>query len=214
MSYPTPISMSSLSRLSNTCSRGLDSRCSWKEKPSMDMTQVSPEKLAEMLSRAEAIKQQRESENKLLHYRPYPKQELFHEAGATHRERLLIAANQSGKSWAGAMEVAAHSTGRYPSWWAGKRFDRPTVAWASGTTNEVTRDTCQRLLVGRPGRQGTGTIPKDAILELVSARGTPDLLDSIKVQHVSGGISIIGLKSYQRGRESFQGETLDLAWCD
>jgi len=180
----------------------------------MDMTQVSPEKLAEMLSRAEAIKQQRESENKLLHYRPYPKQELFHEAGATHRERLLIAANQSGKSWAGAMEVAAHSTGRYPSWWAGKRFDRPTVAWASGTTNEVTRDTCQRLLVGRPGRQGTGTIPKDAILELVSARGTPDLLDSIKVQHVSGGISIIGLKSYQRGRESFQGETLDLAWCD
>src|SRR5262249_11000168 len=64
------------------------------------------------------------------------------------------------------------------------------------------------------GRSGTGAIPKDAILELVSARGTPDLLDSIKVGHVSGGVSVIGLKSYQRGRESFQGETLDYLWFD
>jgi phage terminase large subunit-like protein len=49
---------------------------------------------------------------------------------------------------------------------------------------------------------------------LVSARGTPDLLDSIKVEHISGGVSVIGLKSYQRGRESFQGETLDYLWFD
>jgi len=49
-----------------------------------------------------------------------------------------------------------------------------------------TRDTVQRVLVGRPGLEGTGSIPKDALGELVSARGTPDLLDSIKVKHVSG----------------------------
>jgi phage terminase large subunit-like protein len=42
----------------------------------------------------------------------------------------------------------------------------------------------------------------------------PDLLDSIKVRHVSDGVSVIGLKSYQRGRESFQGETLDYLWFD
>src|SRR5262249_1856924 len=59
---------------------------------------------------------------------------------------------------------------------------------------------CSAILVGRPSQQGTGAIPKDAILELVPARGTPDLLDSIKVRHVSGGVSVIGLKSYQRGR--------------
>src|SRR5215831_17620766 len=86
--------------------------------------------------------------------------------------------------------------------------------WVAGTTNETTRDTVQRILVGRTGRHGTGSIPKDAILELVPARGTPDLLDSIKVRHVSGGVSVIGLKSYQRGRESFQGETLDYLWFD
>jgi phage terminase large subunit-like protein len=76
------------------------------------------------------------------------------------------------------------------------------------------RDTVQRILVGRPGELGTGAIPKDAILEMVSARGIPDLLDSIKVRHKSGGVSVIGLKSYQRGRESFQGETLDYVHLD
>jgi phage terminase large subunit-like protein len=48
----------------------------------------------------------------------------------------------------------------------------------------------------------------------MAARGTPDLLDSIKIRHASGGVSVIGLKSYQRGRESFQGETLDYLWFD
>ena len=32
--------------------------------------------------------------------------------------------------------------------------------------------------------------------ELVTARGIADLLDIIKVRHVSGGTSLIGLKSY------------------
>jgi phage terminase large subunit-like protein len=180
----------------------------------MDLAQIPPDKMPAMLARLEAIKHQRVVENQLASYKPYARQAAFHEAGALHRERLLIAANQSGKSLAGGMETAMHATGRYPDWWQGRRFDKPTVGWVAGTTNETTRDTVQRILVGRPGKPGTGSIPKDAILELVSARGTPDLLDSIKVRHVSGGLSVIGLKSYQRGRESFQGETLDYLWFD
>src|SRR5215831_15253365 len=38
------------------------------------------------------------------------------------------------------------------------------------------------------------------------------MLDTIKVKHVSGGHSIIGLKTYASGREKFQGETLDWVW--
>ncbi len=125
-----------------------------------------------------------------------------------------MAGNQLGKTLAGGFEAAMHATGRYPEWWQGKRFDRPTIGWACGVTGEVVRDTVQRVLVGRPGQTGTGAIPKDAIAELVSARGIPDLLDSIKVSHVSGGQSIIGLKSYLSGREKFQGETLDFVWFD
>src|SRR6476646_8839050 len=70
------------------------------------------------------------AENKLAYYKPYPKQKEFHEAGATKRERLLMAANQVGKTWAGGFELAMHATGRYPEWWRGRRFDRPIVAWA------------------------------------------------------------------------------------
>jgi phage terminase large subunit-like protein len=181
---------------------------------SLDVDNLPLEKVEAAITRLEAEKERRIVENALAHYQPYAKQAAFHAAGASHRERLLIAANQSGKSLAGGMECAMHATGRYPEWWTGKRFDKPTIGWGAGTTNETTRDTVQRILVGRPGQPGTGAIPKDAILDLVPARGTPDLLDSIKVRHASGGVSVIGLKSYQRGRESFQGETLNYVHFD
>jgi terminase large subunit-like protein len=125
-----------------------------------------------------------------------------------------MAGNQLGKTLAGGFEAAMHATGRYPDDWKGKRFDRPTVGWACGVTGEVVRDTVQKILVGRVGQEGTGAIPKDAIAELVSARGIPELLDTIKVKHLSGGHSIIGLKTYASGREKFQGETLDWVWFD
>jgi Terminase large subunit, T4likevirus-type, N-terminal len=125
-----------------------------------------------------------------------------------------MAANQIGKTLAGGMETAMHATGRYPDWWKGKRFDAPTVGWACGVSGEVVRDTVQRVLVGRAGAIGTGTIPKDAIIETVTARGIADLLDTIKVAHVGGGISTIALKTYLSGREKFQGETLQWVWFD
>src|SRR5262249_14767750 len=81
---------------------------------------VSPpvvKKEMEHLWRSEA------TENRLASYVPYPKQAAFHAAGATARERLLMAGNQLGKTLAGGFEVAMHMTGRYPSWWRGKRFD-------------------------------------------------------------------------------------------
>jgi phage terminase large subunit-like protein len=88
------------------------------------------------------------------------------------------------------------------------------IGWGCGVTGEVVRDTLQRVLVGRKGQEGTGAIPKDAIAELVPARGTPELLEAIKVKHESGGQSIIALKTYASGREKFQGETLDFIWFD
>jgi phage terminase large subunit-like protein len=175
----------------------------------------SPDSNALLLSNLTAEKNRRLTENRLAYYKPYPKQVEFHKAGAAHRERLFLCGNQLGKTLAGAFECAMHASGRYPDWWTGKRFDRPIVGWVAGVTGETVRDTVQKLLIGRPGQEGVGgAIPKDAIAELVSARGTPDLLDTIRVHHVSGGVSIIGLKTYASGREKFQGETLDFAWLD
>jgi hypothetical protein len=42
---------------------------------------------------------------RLTRYQPYPKQEAFHSAGLTHRERLLMAGNQLGKTYSGAAEL-------------------------------------------------------------------------------------------------------------
>src|ERR671937_1005204 len=154
----------------------------------MTNLQIDPSHIAGLERCLAAEASRRIAENALAHYQPYVKQSAFHQAGAMQRERLLIAANQSGKSLAGGMETAMHATGRYPDWWKGKRFGKPTIGWGAGTTNETTRDTIQRILVGRPGQPGTGAIPKDAILDLVAARGTPDLLDSIKVRHDCGGV--------------------------
>lgn len=154
------------------------------------------------------------SESRLTDYQPYPKQEEFHAAGKIYRERLLMAGNQLGKTLAAGYEYAMHATGAYPEWWRGRVYDRPIVGWAAGITGESTRDNVQRILLGRPGSYGTGAIPKSAIEDITSSRGTPDLQDSIKVRHRSGGISHIALKSYEKGREKWQGETLDLVWFD
>lgn len=63
------------------------------------------------------IKDIRAKRNLLKVYKPYAKQVKFHNAGAEYRERLFMAGNQLGKTWAGAFETAMHLTGRYPDWW-------------------------------------------------------------------------------------------------
>jgi len=167
-----------------------------------------------LLETLQALDAQITSQSKLEDYRPYPKQLTFHASGRDYRERLLMAGNQLGKTLAAGMEYAMHATGRYPTGWPGRRYDRAIVGWAAGITGESTRDNVQRILLGRPGSYGTGSIPKEAIVDLTSARGQPDLQDSIKVRHESGQVSHIALKSYEKGREKWQGETLDMVWFD
>ncbi len=164
--------------------------------------------------RLKAELQDRRNHNKLKAFRPYTKQLAFFAAGATFRERLLRAGNQLGKSTAGGAEAAYHLTGRYPDEWEGRRWDRPIIAWAGGPTGETTRDNPQRVLLGRPKQHGTGMIPADAIIDVVNARGIADLADYVRVRHVSGGESIVKFKTYDQGREKWQGDTLDLVWFD
>jgi len=131
-----------------------------------DLGAVPRDKLEAALARLEAVKQQRVIENKLGSYEPYPKQREFHQAGASHRERLLMSGNRFGKTECGAAEMAMHLTGLYPDWWRGKVFDKPVRAWAAGVTGETTRDVLQAKLIGPPFREGewgTGMIPKTLI---------------------------------------------------
>lgn len=171
-----------------------------------------------------AERDRRYARTRLFRYRPYAKQFAFHAAGARHDERLLMAANQVGKTFAGAAECALHLTGRYAEWervsgmaWPGRRFDRPTKGWAGCDTWDNARDGVQRLLVGPPkieGEWGRGLIPGDDLVGWSRRQGTADSLDGIVVRHVSGGLSTLGFKSYDQGRRKWQGETLDFVWFD
>lgn len=164
----------------------------------------------------------RQDRNKLKAYRPYSKQKAFHAAGRDHDERLFMAGNQLGKTIAGGNEWAIHLTGRYPDWWEGRVFDKPVKFWASGVTGESTRDNPQRILIGPPSqteRYGTGTVPHECLKEWTSARGVPNALDSVVIRWGGGGDvqaqeSLLGFKSYEKGREKWQGETLDGVWFD
>ena len=164
-----------------------------------------------------AERKRRFDRTKLSRYQPYTKQREFHERGREARERLLMAGNQLGKTYSGAAEMAYHLTGNYPDWWMGRRFDHPVRAWAGSKTGEVTRDGVQRLLVGEPkdrSARGTGFIPGDLIVDCSSRMGVADAVDSVLVKHRSGDNSTLGFKSYDQGREKWQGETLDVVWFD
>lgn len=144
--------------------------------------------------------------------------EVAHESHTFTIEHGIVTHNTEG---AGGYETALHLTGRYPDWWEGRRFDAPVNWWMAGKTNETTRDILQKKMLGaityeggRKSVSGTGLIPGDDILGMTWKQGVADLLDTVKIQHVSGGVSILGLKSYQQGRGSFEGTEQHGIWLD
>lgn len=160
---------------------------------------------------------------RMAFFKPYPKQMAFFALTATKREAALIAANQYGKTDAGAYFSACALTGLYPKWWAGRRWTRPTRGWIAGETSLVVRDVQQRKLCGEPGVEsalGTGMIPKECIVDTSLARGITDAFDTVQVKHIEadgswrGGVSVGRFKSYEQGRTKFQAETLDWGWAD
>lgn len=156
----------------------------------------------------------RHAQRRLTRYRPYAKQAEFHALGSTIRERLLMAGNQLGKTLGAGFEVAMHLTGKYPSWWDGRVWDRPVVAWVASETMEVSRDAAQRILLGRESDRGTGAIPGDALLRVSPYPNVTGAAAQAKVRHASGGVSLVIFKSYDQGRRKFQGDSIDIMWFD
>lgn len=164
-----------------------------------------------------AEQNRRNKRNRLASYSPYPRQIEFHDNGAKARERLFMAGNQLGKTLAGAAELAMHLTGRYPDWWEGRRFDEPILAMCGSESTELTRDGIQRQLIGPPDEEsewGTGFIPGDAIHSYSRRIGVADALDTVTVNHESGGKSTLLIKSYDQKRRKWQANTAHVVWFD
>lgn len=187
---------------------------------------MTDEQLQEVLNLTLAYQRLTERE-KLYSYYPdagplrrelYVKHCEFFAAGATEKERCMLAANRVGKTeGVGGYEVTLHLTGEYPAWWTGRRFTKATKWWAAGDTAKTVRDIIQAKLLGPPGdanAQGTGLIPADKILRTTPKQGIADAIEHIYVKHASGGTSVIQLKSYDQGREVFQGTEQDGIWLD
>ena len=140
---------------------------------------------------------------------------MFFAAGRAHQERCMMAANRVGKTVVGGYETTLHLTGRYPHWWEGRRFAGPIEAWVAGDTAETTRDIVQAALMGPPAELGTGLIPADAIVGEPSRRsGATGAFDTAHIRHASGGVSLLGFKSYDQGRRKFQGTAKHVVWLD
>lgn len=167
----------------------------------------------------------REAREKIYKYYPdtgplrrelYPKHTLFFRAGATYRQRLMLAANRVGKTeGVGLYELVIHMTGQYPEWWNGRRFTRPIKAWIAGDTKQTVREILQDKLMGPAGSWGTGLIPGDLLGKITLGGGSvAGSVESVTVKHVTGGHSTVTLKSYDQGRKAFQGTEQDVILLD
>src|SRR5947208_11069118 len=80
---------------------------------------------------------------------------------------------------------------------------------------ETTRDIVQSALLGPICELGSGLIPAAAIIDEPSRRkGVSGAFDTARIRHVSGGVSLLGFKSYDQGRKKFQGTAKHLIWLD
>lgn len=144
----------------------------------------------------------------------YPKHMEFFAAGKEHRERLMMAANRVGKTVCGSFESVLHATGLYPDWWPGRRFYEATGGWACNKSAPDCRDINQLELMGQPGSFGTGMIPADRIIYTKAKPSVPDAIEMVYVRHITGGTSEIFFRSYDQGREKFQGRARHWIWAD
>lgn len=168
--------------------------------------------------------QYRQKYRRLDFYRPNLKQMQFHNLKC--REAMLRAGNQQGKTQAAGAQLAMDVLALYPDWYEGRRFivppkiERPFdfIGWYGCTTSAKTRDGAQVKLLGdirQQGGLGTGMIPLDNIVgRPTMARGISDFVDTVNLTRETGGPAILRGKTYEMGREAFQGEPVDVVWND
>lgn len=150
-------------------------------------------------------------------FSPYGWQEKFLAASSNCFQILAMTGNRCGKTYTGAYAMSVHLTGLYPVWWIGRKFDTPIEAWAAGISTDTTRDILQSELLGdwkNPDKFGTGSIPKEKIVECINKPQVPGAVQSVLVRHVSGGISTLDFKSYEMSQDKFMGTAKHLIWLD
>ncbi len=163
---------------------------------------------ARILSIESELKKRRAGDN-LARYntgrKKHKKQIAFHKC--KKRNRWVFGGNRSGKTECGAAECIWMLRGNHPY-----RKNRANVfGWCVSLSQQVQRDVAQSKILHY--------LPKSWIADITMLSGRKDspssgVIDQIKIKNVFGGISTLGFKSCDQGREKFQGSSLDFVWFD
>lgn len=135
----------------------------------------------------------------------HEKQLAFHKC--LKRNRWVFGGNRSGKTECGAVECVYMARGIHPY----RENRKQTFGWVVSLSTQVQRDVAQKKILHY--------LRKDWIESIVMQSGRKDapesgVIDFIRVKNVFGGVSVIGFKSCDQGREKFQGASLDYVWFD
>ncbi|MBQ8197194.1 MAG: terminase family protein [Clostridia bacterium] len=135
----------------------------------------------------------------------HKKQLEFHKC--PKKNRWVFGGNRSGKTECGAVETVYMARGIHPY-----RQNKPNVfGWVVSLSTQVQRDVAQAKILHY--------LKKEWIADITMLSGKKEsaqfgVIDQIHVKNVFGGISTIGFKSCDQGREKFQGSSLDFVWFD
>ncbi len=166
----------------------------------------------EILSRLAEIDKElerRRKDDKLSGYnagrKKHKKQIAFHKC--KKRNRWVFGGNRSGKTECGAVECLWMLRGIHPY----RKNRKDVFGWAVSLSQQVQRDVAQAKILHY--------LPKSWIADITMLSGRKDspasgVIDQIKIKNVFGGISTLGFKSCDQGREKFQGSSLDFVWFD
>lgn len=133
------------------------------------------------------------------------KQLAFHKC--QKKNRWVFGGNRSGKTECGAVECIYMARGIHPY-----RQNKDNVfGWVVSLSTQVQRDVAQAKILHY--------LQKSWIHDITMLSGRKEsaeygIIDQIRIKNVFGGISTIGFKSCDQGREKFQGSSLDFVWFD
>jgi phage terminase large subunit-like protein len=155
--------------------------------------------------------------NQLRYFRPFQHQLKFFSTGTSDR-RGILAANRIGKTVSTCFETAMHLTGQYPTWWAGKRYDKPVTAMVAGEGWSQVALVLQNELLGTNDVKirdsiGTGAIPRDCIITDTMRSDGANCI-GVEIRHTSGAKSYLLFANYTQEVRQMQGFKLNLAVFD
>ncbi len=166
------------------------------------------EELVRRIKEIERLQKFRAEHDKLAAYnrdKVHVKQMEFHKC--LKRNRWVFGGNRSGKTECGAVEAVWWVRGIHPY----RKNRKDVCGWVVSPTYEVQREVSQSKILSylRPEwivdvtmQSGRKSSPEDGVI------------DYITVKNVFGGVSRLGFKSADQGREKFQGASLDFVWFD